>query len=260
LDDEVRRVWDGNAQVWARHQAAGYDVTRDLYHNPTFFRFVGDLTGKLVLDAGAGAGTTTREMVRRGMRVVGVDLSPKMIEEARDAEERDPLGIRYEVASIADMPWFADATFDAVLSTMVMMDCADYARAVAEGFRVLKPGGIFAYIVIHPCFAHDIHKWHRDEAGAVTGITVGTYLDQRQILDRWRFAAAPDTVEDEPFQGLYFHRTIATYVNTLTDAGFTQVRMDEPAAPDAAVATEPRMSKFRLFPHALSVKAIKPED
>jgi len=139
-DDEVARCWDENAEVWARHVRAGYDTYRDLYNNPAFFDFVGDLSGQLVLDAGCGEGHNTRLLAQQGAKMVGIDIAPRMIELAREEEERAPLGIRYGVASVSDLAVLADETFDAVVSTMALMDCADHERAVREFWRVLRPG------------------------------------------------------------------------------------------------------------------------
>ena len=75
MDDEVRQCWDTNAEVWARHVRAGYDTFRELYNNPTFFDFVGDLSGQSVLDAGCGEGFNTRLPAPRGARMAGVDIS-----------------------------------------------------------------------------------------------------------------------------------------------------------------------------------------
>ena len=257
MDDDVRRMWDANAETWARHQEAGYDTYRTLYHGPAFFEFVGDLSGKLVLDAGCGAGTTTREMAARGMTVVGVDLSERMIEAARDHERRDPVGIRYEVGSVCDMPMFADASFDAVLSTMAIMDLADYEGAVREIWRVLRPGGMFAFIICHPCFTHEIRGWERDEQGSAIALTVGTYLDERTRVERWTFGLAPDRDEVEPFEVMYFCRTLQTYLNGLIGAGFRIAGVLEPAPDEATCEQDPRLRKWRNFPHALCVEAVK---
>jgi len=107
-DKEVASCWDDNAEVWAKHVRAGYDTYRELYNNPAFFEFVGDLSNLTVLDAGCGEGHNTRKLAEQGARVVGVDISTKMIELARAEEQRKPLGIRYEVASISNLTIFTE--------------------------------------------------------------------------------------------------------------------------------------------------------
>ena len=165
MDDEVRRCWDDNAEVWARHVRAGYDTYRELYNNPAFFDFVGDLSGQSVLDAGCGEGFNTRLLARRGARMTGVDISPRMIDLARAEEEREPLGIRYQVASVSNLSVFVDETFDAVVSTMTLTDSADYEGAIREFWRVLRPEGLLAFSICHPCFTHGVRCWELDDCG-----------------------------------------------------------------------------------------------
>lgn len=61
----------------------GRDVFREHFNNPAFFRFIGELRGKRVLEAGCSEGYNARLMARAGAEVVGVDISPRMIELAR---------------------------------------------------------------------------------------------------------------------------------------------------------------------------------
>jgi SAM-dependent methyltransferase len=149
---EVARHWDANAGPWAAEVRRGADVAREWLNNPAFLAFIGDLNGRRVLDAGCGEGYNTRILARRGARVTGVDISERMIELAREAERAERLGIRYERASYADLGPFADASFDAVVSFMALMDGPHFDRAMREAFRVLRPGGMVAFSITHPCF------------------------------------------------------------------------------------------------------------
>src|SRR5205807_8859147 len=117
-EEEVARFWDRNADTWASDVREGSDVFRDLYNNPAFLEFIGDVSGREVLDAGCGEGYNTRILARRGARMTGVDISPRMLEFAREAERSELLGIRYEQASYTDLRCFRDDSFDAAVSFM----------------------------------------------------------------------------------------------------------------------------------------------
>ena len=121
-EEDVARHWDANADLWADEVRRGRDIAREGFNNPAFLGFIGDLRGKRVLDAGCGEGYNSRILARQGARVSGIDLSERMIALAAAEEGREPLGIRYARASYADLGLFADATFDAVVSFMALMD------------------------------------------------------------------------------------------------------------------------------------------
>ena len=93
--------------MWAEQVRNRWDIFREHWNNPAFVEFVGDMSGKNVLDAGCGEGYNTRMFARRGARMTGADLSAKMIEFAREAELREPLGIHYERASYSNLTHFS---------------------------------------------------------------------------------------------------------------------------------------------------------
>jgi len=253
-DAEVRRVWDGNAEVWARHVRARYDLYRDLYHHSLFFELIGDVSGRDVLDAGGGEGRTARILARKGARVTGVDLSERMIDLARAQERREPLGIRYEAWSICDMPDLEDDSFDAALAVMALMDCPDYEGAVREFARVLRPGGMLAYMICHPCFIYGTLGWEERD-GQHVAIRVADYLQEPITRTSWQFGAAPDCGDVEPFDAVYFNRTLSSYLNPLPAHGFAVERICEPAPSDEACEKDPRLRKYRGIPHVPGVRA-----
>ena len=184
--DEVVRHWNENASLWASQVRAGHDAYRKFYNNPAFLKFVGDLSGKEVLDAGCGEGHNTRIFARQGARMIGADLSPAMIALACEEETREPLGIRYEIASFTELAPFADASFDAVVSTMALMDGPDLPAAFPALKRVLKPGADLCFSVIHPCFGTKGFAWIRDENGHEIALRQAGYFDQTPWISRWR--------------------------------------------------------------------------
>ncbi len=146
-DEDVARYWDDNAAWWAEQVRSRMDIAREYHNNPAFLAFLGDLGGRQVLDAGCGEGYNTRILARRGARMTGIDISERMVELARAEEDREPLGIRYARASYSDLGVFPDASFDAVVSFMALMDGPRFDVAMRESFRVLRPGGMLAFSI-----------------------------------------------------------------------------------------------------------------
>ena len=107
--------------------------------------------GANVLDIGTGTGQLAIGALRRstGISVVGVDASSEMraVAEARARNElgREAARLRTDVAFADELP-FADATFDLALSSFVFQLVPNRARALREARRVVRPGGVLAYV------------------------------------------------------------------------------------------------------------------
>ncbi len=101
----------------------------------------GDVRGARVLDVGTGVGATALAFAERGARVVGLDLTPAMLENARaQAAERGLANLETRLGDAAELP-FGDAAFDLVSCRVCAHHFGRARRAVAEMARVLRPGG-----------------------------------------------------------------------------------------------------------------------
>jgi len=100
--------------------------------------------GETVLDLGSGVGLdvflATRRVGPTG-RVIGVDLTPEMIERARGIAERSSYtNVEFRLGDIEELP-VEDGSVDLVISNCVLNLVPDKSRAFREIVRVLKPGG-----------------------------------------------------------------------------------------------------------------------
>lgn len=104
-----------------------------------------------VLDIGTGTGQLAFDAIRRwpGISVVGVDASAGMrsMADALASETLGDLAGRFRTAvAFADALPFADETFDVALSSFVFQLVPNRARALREARRVIRPGGVLAYV------------------------------------------------------------------------------------------------------------------
>lgn len=96
--------------------------------------------GERILDLATGTGWTSRLVARRGATVIGADIASDLLTAAR-ANARDAgLDIDYQLGDAERLP-FADASFDAVVSTFGVMFASRPDKAAREMARVCRPGG-----------------------------------------------------------------------------------------------------------------------
>ena len=105
----------------------------------------GNISGKRCLDVGTGTGEIAFHVARTagpGSEVIGVDLTPKMLElaEKKEKELDLPVKIDWQVGDALDLG-FEDGTFDLVTSGYMLRNVTDILKAVSEMHRVLAPGG-----------------------------------------------------------------------------------------------------------------------
>jgi SAM-dependent methyltransferase len=257
---DVADTWDENAALWVSQVAAGRDAFREIVNNPMFFgAFLPDLRGREVIDLGCGEGCNTRILAQRGGKMTGIDISPRMIASARAAEASEPLGIDYRVGSFAALDGIDDASVDAAISTMALMDAPDFGAAATATFRVLRDGGGFHFSVIHPCFCTLGSRWIRDAEDRAEGRLVGNYWNEQPYIEEWRFSLVGKH-EAQPFKVPTFPYRLEHYVNGLCEAGFRITGILEPRPTEAMVAAYPDWlgEVRRHAPIHLYVSAAKP--
>lgn len=101
--------------------------------------------GMNVLDVGCGPGDIANELALMGVEITGIDFAGPMVDVAR---ERFP-SLRFEQADVEQLP-FEPGEFDVVTGNMVVHHFARPDAAFREIARVLKPGGVFTFIVPIP--------------------------------------------------------------------------------------------------------------
>ena len=122
------------------------------------------LEGKSVLDLGCGYGWHCQFAVEQGARqVLGIDLSRKMIEEAR--RRNSGAGICYQVCGIEDYA-YPENTWDCVISNLALHYIEDLDSIFEKVHRTLKEDGIFLLNIEHPVFTAGVGQdWAYGEDG-----------------------------------------------------------------------------------------------
>jgi 2-polyprenyl-3-methyl-5-hydroxy-6-metoxy-1,4-benzoquinol methylase len=100
--------------------------------------------GQNVLDVGCGTGVAAVTAARLGAQVTGSDLTPELLERAKENGEIGGFAIDWREADVENLP-FKDGEFDVVVSQFGHMFAPRPSVAIAEMLRVLKPGGTIAF-------------------------------------------------------------------------------------------------------------------
>jgi ubiquinone/menaquinone biosynthesis C-methylase UbiE len=147
---EVKEFWNANpcqAALSSEDDRQRYfeEISRKRYqrrewHVPTVAQFTA-FRGKDVLEVGCGIATDGLEFAKNGARYVGVDLTPKSIELAKERFGLFGVPGRFEVANAEECLPFPDGSFDHVYSFGVIHHSPAPERIVREIYRVLRPGG-----------------------------------------------------------------------------------------------------------------------
>lgn len=258
--DDVGRYWDANADAWTTLARAGFDEYRDHLNTPAFLASLPAVAGRRGLDVGCGEGHNTRQVARLGADMVAVDVSERFIGHARQAEEAEPLGIAYRVASAQELPFEAES-FDFVTSFMCLMDVPDAAAALGEVVRVLRPGGFLQFSITHPCSDTPHRRNLRGPGGRTYAIEVGGYFDgQPGAIEEWIFSSAPPSARAgmPKFRVPRFHRPLSEWLNLVIRSGLIIEHAGEPCPSDEAVEACPRIQDARVVPYFFHLRARKP--
>lgn len=253
---EVARYWDANAEAWTLLSRMGCDTSRDLMNTSAFMGILPPIKGLRGLDIGCGEGHNTRILAREGAAMSALDISLRFIHHALAEEQRQPLGIHYQIASATALP-YPTATFDFITSFMCLMSVPELERALRELHRVLKPGGFLQFSITHPCFQTPRWEWILDKEGHRVAMVCGDYFKEEQgTVEQWMFSAAPADLKAKlpPFQTPRFFRTLTNWLNALLDAGFILERFCEPTASDELLEQKPGYCDARTIAYFLIIR------
>jgi ArsR family transcriptional regulator len=140
LEERRRR----SQEFFDRHARQWDDLARTLLPVPEYHHLLLSNVpeGVKVLEIGTGTGGLLAELAKRAGKVIGVDHSPAMLEEARKRlVEAGGEGIELRLGEMSHLP-LSDASVGCVVANMVLHHAADPSAVLSEVRRVLVPGGM----------------------------------------------------------------------------------------------------------------------
>ncbi len=197
---------------------------------------------KNVLDLGCGFGWHCFYAAENNAKsIIGVDISKNMLEIA--AAKNTYKNIEFINQDIENFV-YKDNFFDIIFSSLVFHYISDFDSICKKSFKMLKKNGEFIFSAEHPIFtAYGNQDWIYDENGNILHWPVDNYFDE--------------SYRDSIFLGhnvRKYHRTLTTYLSTLTKNNFIIKKIVEPK-PDPTISG---MENELRRPMMLIISAQKP--
>jgi len=138
--NKSRRFFRSAAPRWDRLKRK---VLGDFNPNAVFERHLQDAS--IIADLGCGNGEMLASLLGRGeKRLIGVDVSPEMLEQAR-LRLPESRNLELRIGELEHLP-MCEQEVDAALMSMVLYHVSEPERAIREVYRVLSPGGVFLLV------------------------------------------------------------------------------------------------------------------
>ncbi len=214
------------------------------------------LIGQHILDIACGNGLTSRRLAGLGAQVTAFDFSANLIEKAKARSASLQSLISYHVIDATNeqqLLSLGQGSFDSALSNMALFDMADIETLFGVLQKLLKPGGIFAFSLTHPCFnnassMHVVEEFDNGEIQTVYAIKVSRYMTP--------YHAQGLALRNQPKPQMYFERPLQYYLNLGFQNGFVVDGFEERAFPPDAPQSSPLAwgGKFSEIPPALVVR------
>lgn len=147
LKRRIRRRWDLVADWWSASIGLNGDFSRSEIIIPRLNSLSYEFKGTRIIDAGCGEGYFSRWLLKKGAKVTGIDISPKMIDFAR---RKNGTETQYIVGDIESPLNLNESSHDFCFSINVFMDIGYPERVFRYLSNILKEHGILVMVIPHP--------------------------------------------------------------------------------------------------------------
>lgn len=209
--------WNNVASWYDEYLEGGEDTYQRKVIFPNLTRLVAPTQGMKILDLACGQGFFSRGFAEAGAEVIGIDLSPNLIEQAR---KRSP-GINFLVSTADAIPAVSDASMDVVTIVLAIQNIENFHGVFSECSRVLKEDGRLFLVLNHPAFRiPKKSSWGFDEKEGIQYRRLDAYISESKAEIEMHPGSNKETT-------VSFHRPLQAYFKALQKNGFTVERLEE---------------------------------
>lgn len=221
-----KTIYDQHVQFYLGFVDRNLADEKGLWHVllSRFKEILGDrLKGARICDIACGEGYMSRFLGQlESQEVIGIDVSAALIDAAN--QRRNGANLSYRVDDAQHLQTFSDASVDVAVSQLAIMDIPDHRAMFRSVRRVLRPGGVFVFSLLHPCFETPFHAPDESQYLVDTSSNPIAFIVRRYAREGFWQSGGTGV---RGHMGAY-HRTLSTLINDLLAAGFLLERLDEP--------------------------------
>lgn len=206
------------------------------YDRPNTLGLMNDVSGKKILDAACGPGKYAEILLAQGATVTGFDISPRMVELAKQRNKQQGHFFVHNLASPLHM--LEDESFDMVLCALALHYVPDWNFTIQEFCRVLQPRGALVISIEHPFFEYNFFQSKQ-------------YFSIEAVKCTWQGFGKPVEVNS-------YRRPLADCITPLTNNGFYIDRLIEPKPTEAFEKLDAKHFKeLNEFPAFMCIRAVR---
>jgi len=215
---------------------------------PNLLRLLEIKKGEVILDLACGQGFFAREFAKSGAKVIGSDISPELIEIAKQDKT-----VQYHVSEANKLGYISNQTIDKVTVVLSLQNIQNASEVIHEIERVLKPEGKLLMVLNHPAF-----RIPKQSTWAWDGKTQYRRLDAYLSESMEKIQMHPG---DKPWEKtISFHRPLQFYFKALNKNGFSVSRLEEWVSHKVSESGPKKAAEDKArheFPLFLFLEAIK---
>ena len=245
--ESTAAAWDEGAEAWDEFVESDADFYRTEVHGPGLRHACGDVTDLRILDVGCGQGWFSRQLAIGGARCVGIDISPRQIENARLHEARMPLGIVFHCLPVESIgEHLGGGEFDMVTACMSIQNMPNPNAAMHAIAGILGIGKSFVFSIPHPVTDSPFREWERDLKGEKGPLKIDRYFESAPRTLDWNMPRLKYA-----WKTPYWGRTLTEWTSTISEAGFVIKRLHEPRPTSEQVQRLPVLEDCYRLPYFL---------
>ena len=193
-------AWETNAEFWDNFMGDESNEFHCELVRPLTEQLLNPKKGELILDIACGNGNYSEYLADKGVNVVAIDYSKKMIDLARKRRVKALDKIEFDVCDVTDISQIKviakQRVFDKAVANMALMDISDIKPLFNSLSDIVVEGGCFVFSMHHPCFTYPNNDY----------LTAQSYKGM--------------AIEGQPVLHNYYHRPIQELFNVIFESGF----------------------------------------